>query len=294
MKTRQNNLDIVATHHSSRGLRHGLQLFLLLLAFTTQAQQIDPGDAGTLVHYAYAPLLGTGLYRIGDQSAFLFRVPAGYQWSAPTAKKPGIYLNLPVAIGLYNFEFDDIIDTRTKDIATVSFVPGIEIQHRARENWLLKPFANLGWGTDFANDNSAWIYAFGIRSLTDFHLKKVTLSLGDEYLWSGYDPDQGSSDYINRFGLGMNAIFPLGWQIGDGKASLLLHAIAYHYTNELQFPSTRGIDQTFDVREEYELGIALGREPGINILGIEFDRVGVGYRFGDNLSAIVLIGSFPF
>jgi hypothetical protein len=270
-------------------------LFLLVLATQpVEAQQVAAEDAGTLVHYAYAPLLGTGLYRIGDQSAFVFSIPIGYQRREPAAEKPGIYLHLPVSIGLYDFDFEGIIETRTEDIATVSFVPGVEMQYLVRENWLLKPFANLGWGTDLANDDSAWIYAFGLRSLTDFHLEQVTLSLGAEYLWSGYDPKEGSSDHINRFGLGLNARFPLHWRIGDGDASLMAHAIVYYYANELQFPSTRGQGDTFDVRREYELGMALGRDPGIAILGIEFDRVGIGYRFGDKLSAIVLVGSFPF
>ncbi len=73
-----------------------LQLILLMLVITThtvEAQQVTPADAGALVHYAYAPLLGTGWYRIGDQSAFVFSIPAAYELREPTAEKIGIRLH---------------------------------------------------------------------------------------------------------------------------------------------------------------------------------------------------------
>ncbi len=73
-----------------------------------------------------------------------------------------------------------------------------------------------------------------------------------------------------------------------------MRGITYYYANKLQFPSTRSLSESFDVRQEYEFGISLGSDPGIRILGIEFDQIGIGYRFGDKLSAVTLIGSFPF
>jgi len=73
-----------------------------------------------------------------------------------------------------------------------------------------------------------------------------------------------------------------------------VRGITYYYANKLQFPSTRSLSESFDVRQEYEFGISLGSDPGIRILGIEFDQIGIGYRFGDKLSAVTLIGSFPF
>ena len=62
--------------------------------------------------------------------------------------------------------------------------------------------------------------------------------------------------------------------------------------NELEF-RTVGED-SIGLRNEIEIAVALGRDPAFKILGFELDRIGIGYRFGPHIDAIVLVAGFPF
>ena len=41
-------------------------------------------------------------------------------------------------------------------------------------------------------------------------------------------------------------------------------------------------------------GLALGVDPPIKLLGFTIDRLGLGYRYGDDYRALVLVRKFPF
>jgi len=76
------------------------------------------------------------------------------------------------------FDFDTIFQNDFElDLQTISFTPGVEFIFPVRRNWDLKPFANLGGGTEFNGDSSAWIYAAGVRSRAYFPAGKSTLVL---------------------------------------------------------------------------------------------------------------------
>ena len=89
--------------------------FLLLSwCLTVQGQDFrsDAEPGGDLVHFSYATLLGTGIYRLDDRTISIFRIPISWTFREPTREKFGIKLLVPTAIGFHNFDLlDDLIPT---------------------------------------------------------------------------------------------------------------------------------------------------------------------------------------
>jgi hypothetical protein len=53
-------------------------------------------------------------------------------------------------------------------------------------------------------------------------------------------------------------------------------------------------DEEVTIKQELEVAMAVGREKAFKLLFIEFDRIGVGYRVGNNLQGIRLFVSSIF
>jgi len=262
------------------------------LISTSQAQT-PPEESIDLVHYSYATLLGTGFYKVGDRRVGVLRVPLSYQVrETESSNKPGIRITIPVTVGVHNFELSDIPELRLDDLVTMTVMPGVEFNFQINDRWAVDPSVNIGYGRDLTNGDSSLLWGAGVRSRYAFETTKPALTLGSEALYSGYNPDKGSADSIVRLALGLDARIPTGWSIGNSNLFVGTHAIAYYYPVSLTF---RSIDfDRFKTRTEFEFGLALGRYPSFEILGFEFDRVGLAYRYSDEISAIIMTTSFPF
>jgi len=257
------------------------------------AQQLFAAeDAGELVHYSYGALFGTGWYRLDDRSVAIIRVPIGFQLREATREQFGIRLEIPTAIGLQNYNFDGIPELDVDSLTTISVLPGVKFNFKFSDSWELDPSVNLGYGRDLSNGEGSIIYGGGVTSRYKFDLLQPQLTLGSNVLASGYTPETGSSRFITRFGLGLDAKIPTGLTMGRRNLFIGTYAIAYYYLNEVEFRTIGDGDIT--VRGELEFGLALGGDPAFKVLGIEFDRVGLGYRFARDVDAILLVAGFPF
>jgi len=259
---------------------------------TGQAQSV-PEDSGNAVHYSFSALLGTGYYTVGDRQVAVLRAPISYRIRATDGlKKPGIRIKVPVTVGLHNFEIDDIPDLRLDDLVTMTVMPGVEFNYQINDRWAVDPAVHIGYGRDMTNDDSSFLWGANVRSRYEFNLTKPALTLGSEALYAGYNPDTGSSDSIVRLSVGLDARIPTGWSIGNNHMFIGTHAIGFYYPVSLRFPK---IDrERYKTNTELEFGLALGRDPPFDILGLEFDRIGLAYRFSDVTSSIILNTSFPF
>lgn len=276
-------------------LRFALLIGLgLLLAIRPGAAQtlFQAKQAGELAHYAYGNLFGTGFYQLDDRSVAIIRVPIGFQLREPTREKFGMRLEIPTAIGLYNFEFDGVPELDLNSLATISVLPGIVFNFLVRERWELDPAVYLGYGRDLSNKIDSVIYGGGLTSRYKFNVREPQLTFGSDLIFNGYNPENGSSRLINRLGLGLDAKVPIRLTIGDNRIFVGTYAIVYHYLNELDFRTID--DQEIELRNEFEIGIALGKDPAFKMLGFSFDRIGVAYRFSDETDAVLLVTGFPF
>lgn len=88
-----------------------------------------------LVHYSYATLMGTSYYRLDDRSVAILRMVPNFQLFEQTPDRLGIRLVVPTAVGLHNFDLNDVADINFDDLATISVVPGIELDFSPGERW---------------------------------------------------------------------------------------------------------------------------------------------------------------
>lgn len=281
--------------HMSSQLRICIFCMATALIFLSGSLTVKSQDKDqSVVNYSYAVVFGTGAYEVKDQKAFVVRVPLSYKLREPSRERPGIKLLLPVLTGFYDYDYDKITQTGSPgDAATLSFVPGLEFEYVMNERWLLKPYGQAGFGRDLKNNENALIYAGGVNSNYKIpNPGKWQFALGNMLAYTGFDPDDGSAQSIGILGAGIDMIYPWGLDMFGKETNFANYLVYYLYLDNPSFE--QGSDRSKSVSGEFEWGLALDFKKPRNFMGIEFDRIGLGFRYGDNIKGIRLVTEFPF
>jgi len=273
----------------------GCLLLMLGLYGAAGAQQVNveiPEETGNLVHFSYATLLGTGVYRLDDRTVAVFRVPLSWTVREAVPGKFGIDIKLPVAVGLHNFDlFEDLIPDGDQ-LSTISVVPGVAFNWLLGERWRVTPAVYTGVGYDMSNEEAAWVYGGGVSALYEIPLEYPKMNFGTAVIMSGYIPDDGQTDFITRWSAGVDSAFLTPWEVWDRRVFLGGHIIGYYYLDKVQFET---IGQSpIEIKGELEFGLFIGAEPNPKIFGINIKRLGMGYRFSEQGDALVFFAGFPF
>ncbi len=274
-----------------RPLGLSLWLSLLLAAPIGRAEEQLPAAA---VNFAYATVLGTGIYEVGERRVYVLNMPFHYTLREASGDRPGLRFKLPVSLGTHHFDWRDILeDDFPERLQTVGFVPGLELAWALSEGWRLKPYAQLGYVADLQEDNDAYVYVAGLKSLYQQSQGRSTLSLGAGATLAGQRAVRGGSD--TGFGLvelGVDLRHPLGLRLLERNLDASLFYIASRYFNDVDFVDIG--DQRFSIRHSHQIGVTLGIDRPVTFWGLELERVGVGYQFGDGLNALRFNLGFPF
>jgi hypothetical protein len=245
-----------------------------------------------LFNWYYASIFGTGYYRIGEEQVAVLRVPLRYELRPASAEHWGIRLTMPVSAAFAQFDLRDFHLGQVKTQG-LTVLPGIELEIPLRENWMLRPFANLGGGWEFQGAGSSTIFSLGATTVHTQTLGDASsLALGGRLAYAGYAAGSEASQLV-QFSLGAEVAVPAGFDIAERAALVAFQLIGSAYFKELEFllPSTG----TTQVSRELELGVALGVRRPFEVLGVSFDRIGLAYRAGDNgLRGVRVVASFPF
>ena len=267
-----------------------IQCVLLLILTPTAFGQVPDPDP---VHYSFATLFGSGVYKLENQTVGILRVPFGWQLRDATPEQSGIRLVMPTAVGLHNYSLlDDLFPNLDEQLATISVVPGIQWQHLIGDRWRVTPGAYLGFGADITNGDSALIFGGELTALYAMKPVYPQMNFGTAVILSGYNPETGSGDFITRWSAGFDASFPTQLKFGDGNIFVGGHLIGYFYLDGVEFDQILGEPQT--LTRELEIGLFFGARPKPKIFGLEVDRLGIGYRFSSISDAIVFFAGFPF
>ena len=116
-----------------------MMIFALLTVCFSIAQSLalaadKPED---VINFAYSNRIGSGFYKVGDRSVYLLRGPFSWTLREADSKKWGLELLFPATIGFH--DFSDGQD----NVATITFVPGVQLSYPVLENWWLKPFGQF-------------------------------------------------------------------------------------------------------------------------------------------------------
>lgn len=276
-------------------------LLLWPMAAWPQAVTQDIPEPGELTNFAYSAILGTGYYRVGERSIYAFRMPFAWRVREPRLRDDGSSASgkrwiLPVSIGLIDFSPDLGEGLPSIDnVAALTILPGVEFEWLRKSGWQVRANANIGASFDLESDENARVVeitARGRLELTPLRHDSVGLTYGHRLTSTAYKPENRSRNSLGYFSLGIDARWLQKWQLFDRTA--VLGAVLYgdFFYNSPGFAIPGGpldeIDRVFTA------GLSIGADRSFEVLGLPFDRVGVGYRFGPGVRALTLFTDFPF
>ncbi len=273
-------------------------LLICLLPFTpiTLAQEFgrDLGEQEDRVNYAFSAYLGSGIYAASDGAVQVYSLPLAYTLRPPSERRPGIRLKFPVTLGFYDFKALDLIEgTLPDDVATISVIPGAEFLFPVRENWSLTPFVDLGAGMDISSGHTTWIWSTGVNSLAVFSGDRLETTLGNKLQYAAYNsPGEDDKGKFFVFETGLDLMRPLRVSTSSRINRFSLYLMNQVYFNGLELLSYR--ENLLEVQYQYEVGFTYVPHKPFKLWLLNVPRIGLGYRFGDGLTAFRLVLSMPF
>ncbi len=266
---------------------------LISLFFLTFYSNAHADEDINVVNWYYSTMFGTGYYKVGEANVGIIRLPFTYTFKTIRENKDayGIKLLLPVSTGFHSFAYNDILDL-PNNVATLSFVPGLELEYLVNESWILMPYINAGLGKEFSQNIWSWIYGTGLKSRWILPFKEGEFTLGNSLNFSGYYASDSSSRGMVSFVTGLNWITPLEFTLFKRSTNIGTHLIYYGYLNELDFIDSSS--NTLEIRHEFEFAVTLGTHKPRSFLGFDFTRYGLGFRVGKDIRAIRLVTEFLY
>lgn len=262
------------------------------LLATAGAGQWVVAETKTTANYAYSNYLGSGYYLVDNQEVAVINMP--FTADRHTDERYASRWRLPVSVGSYSFKFnaEEVKDTELpSDVATLTFVPGIEWIVPQSDRWQLEPYVDLGVGTNFNTHEEVLIYSVGISSL-------YQLFEGKPHEWVNRILYAGDYSFTSK-GVNDFASFQTGveWFLMDGlrwrqrNNFLTTYAMTFWHFNSVQLTSTEF--NAVKLRNNFEVGLTWGAEDSPDDHWYTITRFGLGYRFGDNLESWRLFLSRP-
>ena len=266
----------------------------IFVAAPAHAQAVSPAAPGDTVHWAYSALFGTGVYRLDDRTVSVLRIPISFRIRDPHEGKPGVRLHTPISLGTHRIDIEEILGISEDDISTIAFVPGIQLDFPIGSRWNLTTAAYFGVGRDFSNDTWSEIVGAVVSASYTFDRNSYRYELGSNVTVAGYRNEGQDTKLMTRLGFGFSTQIPTRWRWGDRSLFINPQLIVYYYSNEVEFITLLQGQDFIDVGSEVQIGLALGADRPFSIFGFQFDRVGLGYRYSDDLKGVKLVGRFPF
>ena len=243
------------------------------------------------INFAYATWIGSGYYQLADRKLYVLRIPVAFPLRSVNDDHWGINLLLPVTFAYEQFDFnffDYIID----GIQGAAFVPGVEVQIPVSKNWILKPFGQIGIG--YSKSTTTYIYGGGIKSLYSFQWGKVDFGLGNSLIFAVEDATGNSEDEgFSMFQMGLDARQLINFSTGNRDADIGSYIVVSRFLDTFDFFGING-EVSQRIRTLVQIGLTLGMDPPVTLLGIDFSRAGIDYTFGEDFSGIGLNLGFPF
>ncbi|CAB1083364.1 hypothetical protein JY97_08760 [Alkalispirochaeta odontotermitis] len=253
-------------------------------------------DPDALLNYSFAVWVGSGVYKVpsADKRFAVLRAPFSYTLRTGQHDKPefgdrlGFKLLLPAVVAAEEETDNDFT------FGAAAFVPGLEVQIPVNAYWILKPFGQFGAGKDTAGGDLNYIYGGGVRSLVSFPWEKFVFGIGNSIILAeDRDSTKNESSGFSMLEAGLDVQRPLGLSFLDRDIDAGLFFVVSRFFNRVDFLEDGG--DTERVNLIYTAGLTFGAKEPVSIWGIDFDRAGIDYRWGDEgFRGLGLNLGFPF
>ena len=262
----------------------------LLLVGQIHAQD-GGGGSSTPANHPFAFALGSGDSAAPETKVYDVRIPV-YFTLIPLQDRPwGLRLKMTAFAGVYKFTVEDAIDLNLR-FQSLAATPGVEFLVPAGGGWVLKPFAEIGYAYDFDDELGFGVWSVGMRTIVTWPIGKIDLSFGTkvQYL-STFTSDLDLADEFGEVRLGLDARHPLGFTIGGNRGDLSLYFIRRQYIDAV---IARDEGTPLEIQYTNELGFTFGTTPKVKLWFFRLPRIGLGYRWGQNIRGLRLNFGFPF
>ena len=258
----------------------------LLASWETSSAQLAEEPEET-INYAYATWLGTGIYSFGEQRIYVLRGNFSYQLRKAEKGRWGWELLLPVTAGVNDFKDFDV------QVATVTFIPGVEAQVPVSDNWLLKPFAQIGFGKDFSGGDPSFIWGYGVKGLGNYPTGNMEFDIGAGITYANHT-QSGSrgDDGFTKFDIGLNTRWPMPFRIQDRQTFLNAFLVYSEFINDIEV--LLPLEDNIDIERLIKFGITLEGRPSFAIWFIPLRGLGIDFSYGKDFKGIGLTTGFPF
>ena len=243
------------------------------------------------INFAYATWIGSGYYQLADRKLYVLRIPLAIPLRSVNDDHWGINLLLPVTFAYEQFD-SNFLDSITDDTPGTAFVPGVEVRIPVSKNWILKPFGQIGIG--YSESTTTYIYGGGIKSLYSFQWGRVDFGLGNSLVFAGEDATGNSEDEgFSMFQVGLDARHLINFSTGNRDADIGSYVVVSQFMDTFDFFGING-EVSQRVRTLVQIGLTLGIDRPVTLLGIDFSLVGIDYTFGKDFRGIGINLGFPF
>jgi hypothetical protein len=259
---------------------------ILSIAAPTIAQ-----DGGSPMFHPFAFGLTDGDSAAPEGKVYDVRIPASFKIFTSDDDDWGLRLRIVLYGGIYDFTVEEAIDLDLK-FESLAATPGVEFLVPVGKGWILKPFAEIGYGRDFDNDLDFGVWSVGMRSIVTWPVKKWFLSFGTkvQYLSTFTATDAVDSDF-GEIRLGFDARHPLPFTIGGSQGDISGYYIRRQWVEAF---IARDEHDPLEIRYTNEIGFTFGTTPKYILWFIPLPRIGLGYRFGPHIKGFRLNFGFPF
>jgi hypothetical protein len=241
--------------------------------------------------YAYAHEFGSGLYRFGERSIQIYRLPFGFDLRAADANGPAVRLTLPVTFGFVDFRPADIIDSEIPEsIDALSVVPGVEALWDLGRGWRAGPYGKAGFSFTDTRETRAVLAGAGLiaerEQLTDRERRRFRSELN----WSAVAfrdlPNDQFVRWRNAYRWGRST--PLGFR------GVFVEAGGFVITDLFIDPPTGPTAASDLPAVQIEFGVMLDTRPRWRVARIPMPGIGLAYRIAGDFSGPRLVLGAPF
>ena len=268
----------------------------LLIAASLSANAATPlkHSEQAVINFGFATQLGSGIYSISGRTLQVYRLPFGYTFPADDGSRYRTRLTLPVTLGFVDFRPRDVADNGLPErVDSLSFVPGVAVDVRMRENWSLEPFVEAGVARDRSSEIDQRVFAIGLRSWQRLRSSATDWEAYEELVHAAVRQKAlDRTDDFTRLRIGSTARRPFQPSRSDRRPDYLAYAMVDIFSDTPTTPAdARSRD---DGLIQFEFGLTLGMTEQLHLWRIPLPRIGIGYRFGEGLAVYRLVFGSPY
>jgi hypothetical protein len=277
-------------------LLHILVAVIALCAYVSPAQaQSQSGNANPgVINWWHSATFGTGVYASGSRSVTVLQLPFSHSINSVDENGYGLKFKVATTFGFYDYNVGSAFNGNIPDrISTFSVLPGFEWELPMSKRWVLRPFADAGFGQELTGRQSAWIFDFGVKSR--FLLANnngVEFVLVNSLTSAGYRQRSEPTNTFGYFATGVDITIPTERSAFGRPLYFGFTPVYFYYFNKFSLAEFN--DRQNRIGEEFELALSVVTRKPWSLSFLDFDRIGLAIRSSGDVIGVSLFTSLPF